>query len=73
MGPSNCDYILTNPPFGAKIAIKDKEILEQYELGHNWIYDKESDEWQLSEEFGAASQDPQILSLFRALYSTAKT
>lgn len=59
-GPNNCDYILTNPPFGAKIAIKDKEILEQYELGHNWIYDKEGNEWKLSEGL-KASQDPQIL------------
>lgn len=30
------DVILSNPPFGSKIPIKDHTILEQYELGHIW-------------------------------------
>jgi len=30
------DVIVTNPPFGSKIPIKDSRILEQYELGHIW-------------------------------------
>ncbi|MFA5576747.1 MAG: N-6 DNA methylase [Tissierellaceae bacterium] len=30
------DVIVTNPPFGSKIPIKDPHILEQYELGHIW-------------------------------------
>ncbi len=30
------DVIVTNPPFGSKIPIKDPHILEQYELGHLW-------------------------------------
>jgi len=30
------DVIVTNPPFGSKIPIKDKHILEQFELAHIW-------------------------------------
>jgi type I restriction enzyme M protein len=30
------DVIVTNPPFGSKIPIKDPAILEQYDLGHIW-------------------------------------
>lgn len=30
------DVIVTNPPFGSKIVIKDTSILEQFELGYIW-------------------------------------
>jgi len=30
------NVILTNPPFGSRIPIKDPHILEQYDLGHIW-------------------------------------
>ena len=30
------DVIVTNPPFGSKIPIKDPHVLEQYELGYIW-------------------------------------
>jgi type I restriction enzyme M protein len=30
------DVVMTNPPFGTKLPIKDANILEQYELGHIW-------------------------------------
>lgn len=30
------NVIVTNPPFGSKIPIKDKAILEQFELAHVW-------------------------------------
>ena len=30
------DVIVTNPPFGSKIPIKDPAILEQYDLGYIW-------------------------------------
>lgn len=56
----DCDYILTNPPFGSKIAIKDKNILEQYDLGYEWIFNSEYDIWEKSEKL-RSSQDPQIL------------
>ena len=33
------DVIVTNPPFGAKIPIKDQQILEQFEIGYIWNKD----------------------------------
>jgi type I restriction enzyme M protein len=30
------DVIVTNPPFGSKIPIKDSHILEQFDLGYIW-------------------------------------
>lgn len=30
------DVIVTNPPFGSRIPIKDSHLLEQFEIGHIW-------------------------------------
>ena len=30
------DVVVTNPPFGTKLPIKDQVILEQFDLGHIW-------------------------------------
>lgn len=30
------DVILTNPPFGQKLKVKDKEILSQFDLAYSW-------------------------------------
>ena len=30
------DVIVTNPPFGSKIPVKDSHILEQFEIGYIW-------------------------------------
>jgi type I restriction enzyme M protein len=30
------DMLFTNPPFGASLKVEDKEILRQYDLGHQW-------------------------------------
>lgn len=34
------DVIVTNPPFGSKIPIKDPHILEQFEIGYIWKRDQ---------------------------------
>lgn len=34
------DVIVTNPPFGSKIPIKDQQILEQFEIAYIWNKDK---------------------------------
>lgn len=60
--PFNSDYVLTNPPFGSKIPITDKRILNQYELGFVWEYSKESSAW-LKKNLLRPSQDPQTLFL----------
>lgn len=58
--PLNADYVLTNPPFGSKIPIKEPEILAQYDLGYNWEYSKQKHCWFKTNQM-RLSQDPQTL------------
>lgn len=37
------DIIVTNPPFGSKIPIKDQQILEQFEIAHIWQKNDDGD------------------------------
>jgi len=53
------DSILTNPPFGAKIKIKDEEILNYYDLGHIWKYDNTLKKWAKTRNI--QETEPQIL------------
>jgi type I restriction enzyme M protein len=58
------DYILTNPPFGVKIPINDKEILKDYKLGHIW---KNTDGvWKKQEQL-VKQQPPQVLFIERCI------
>src|SRR3546814_488497 len=59
------DRILTNPPFGSKIPIDDPAILSQYDLGHQWVYDQEGDEWVRGSE--TTSRPPKILFIERCV------
>jgi type I restriction enzyme M protein len=34
------DVLLTNPPFGSKIKVKGKDLLEQFDMGHKFERDK---------------------------------
>ena len=61
---NNFDIVLTNPPFGAKIPIRDKKILRNYKLGHKWTKTKE-DIWQSTNII--SKQVPQILFIERCL------
>ena len=56
------DVIATNPPFGSKLPIKDRETLRQYDLGHVWR--KEGGAWQPT-EYLQTSQPPEILFIER--------
>lgn len=58
------DVVLTNPPFGAKIFIEDKNILKNFKLGHEWIKDH-SNSWRITNS--ASKQVPQILFIERCL------
>jgi type I restriction enzyme M protein len=60
------DLLFTNPPFGSKIRVDDPAILEQYELGHNWSYDRETDRWTVGEAL-QKSQPPEILFIERCV------
>jgi type I restriction enzyme M protein len=58
------DSILTNPPFGAKIPINNKQLLNKYEFGHIW---KNIDgNWQKREKI-VKQQPPQILFIERCV------
>ncbi len=61
--PGTFDVIVTNPPFGKKLAIDSSEILARYDLGYRWT--KDSDFFQK----GALTdkQPPQILFIERCL------
>ncbi len=58
------DVIVTNPPFGSKIPIKDKSILEQYELAHIW--ENKNGTWTMTERF-QSSVPPEILFIERCI------
>jgi type I restriction enzyme M protein len=58
------DVIVTNPPFGSKIPIKDKNILEQYELVHVW---KDKDGMLGMTEQLQSSVPPEILFIERCI------
>ena len=58
------DVIVTNPPFGSKIPIKDKSILEQFELAHIWENNKKTGTWKITERL-QSSVPPEILFIER--------
>jgi type I restriction enzyme M protein len=60
------DLLFTNPPFGSKIPIDEPSILEDYDLGHIWNYNAETDRWTMT---GAIqkSQPPEILFIERCV------
>lgn len=59
------DIVLTNPPFGSKIAVKGKEKLEQFELGHKWSKNKKTQLWDRKSL--KKQVPPQILFIERCL------
>ncbi len=65
------DIVMTNPPFGSKIPIKEERILKQFQLGHKWTYDKKQLIWnktaQLNNKGSKAGVEPQILFIERCL------
>ena len=60
------DILFTNPPFGSKIPVSDPSILEKYDLGHSWSYDKTADQWKKTDSV-QKSQPPEILFIERCV------
>ncbi|MFX1593994.1 MAG: N-6 DNA methylase [Promethearchaeota archaeon] len=58
------DYIFTNPPFGVKIPINDKEILGDYQVAHVWK--NVDDEWEIQNKL-IKQQSPQVLFIERCI------
>ena len=59
------NVIVTNPPFGSKIPIRDTQILEQFDLGHIWQKDKNGN-WQQTSRL-QSSVPPEQLFIERIL------
>jgi type I restriction enzyme M protein len=58
------DVVITNPPFGKKLAVESESILKSFDLGHDWKEDKSG-----SFKRGSVQdkQPPQILFIERCL------
>ncbi len=64
------DVIVTNPPFGSKIPIKDHQILEQFKIGYIWKKEQykinHKSEWTITNRF-QSSAPPEQLFIERCL------
>jgi len=61
------DVIVTNPPFGSKIPIRDPHILEQFDLGHIWARDNaDRTRWGMTKRL-QSSVPPEQLFIERCL------
>ncbi len=59
------DIVVTNPPFGKKLAITQSDILNQYDLGHRFKRSKSTGEFERGTLLD--KQTPQILFIERCL------
>jgi len=59
------DVVITNPPFGKKLAIESQDILKTFDLGHDWKYEKTDEGFRKGRV--ADKQPPQILFIERCL------
>ena len=53
------DVVLTNPPFGVRIGVRDQGVLSSFALGHLWVEDGPNRRVETRATLG--SQDPQVL------------
>jgi len=60
------EILLTNPPFGSKIPIPERETLEQLQLGHKWKKKQKGVIWEKTSKLHV-KQPPQILFIERCL------
>lgn len=58
------DVVITNPPFGKKLAIESEELLQAYDLGHTWKSEKGG---PFKKGGVQDKQPPQILFIERCL------
>lgn len=59
------DIVITNPPFGKKLAIDSEDILKKYELGSKWKHNLDTDTFE--KQGLQDKQPPQILFIERCL------
>ncbi len=66
IGLGTFDVVVTNPPFGSKIAVKGSNMLSQYHLGRKWKKNKQSGNFEQTPTL-EAQRSPQILFIERCL------
>lgn len=66
IGPGEFDLIMTNPPFGSKGKVDARDVLENFDLGHKWKFNKENSKWEKQDKL-QNSQVPDILFIERCL------
>ena len=59
------DYVMANPPFGAKIKIDSSDILVNYDLAHSWSK-TEDGRWQMESNLRNA-MEPEVLFVERCV------
>ena len=57
------DIVVTNPPFGIKLPIKDQAVLEQFDLGYIWEEDSTKNIIKTNKLY--ASRSPEVLFIER--------
>lgn len=60
------NVIITNPPFGSDIPIKDENILKQFELAHIWENKTNPGTWTITDRL-QSSVPPEILFIERCI------
>lgn len=60
------DVVLANPPFGVKIVAASRAVLERFDLGAKWRFDKTSSKWLPTDET-MANVPPQVLFIEQCL------
>lgn len=61
------DVVITNPPFGTKIPVKGREVLDQFDLGHKFQRSKDDRSVFERSKLVVESQPPQLLFVERCL------
>ena len=61
------DVIITNPPFGSKILIKEEYMLDQYDIGHGWESPKKTKNGTWNKKNIVSASPPEQLFIERCL------
>lgn len=61
------DVIVTNPPFGSKIVIKEEYMLDQYDIGHGWESPKKTGNGGWKKKIVLSPTPPEQLFIERCL------
>jgi type I restriction enzyme M protein len=61
------DVIITNPPFGSKILIKEEYMLDQYAIGHGWESPKKTKNGEWKKKTVLSASPPEQLFIERCL------